>query len=69
MVADGMLGAFFEYHLSPWDFAAGGLIVEEAGGKITTARGDPLPLQVTSVLASNNHIHTQALAIVNKHHP
>lgn len=69
MVADGMLGAFFEYHLSPWDFAAGGLIVQEAGGKITTARGHPLPLQATSVLASNNHIHTQALAIVDTHHP
>lgn len=69
MVADGMLGAFFEYQLWPWDFAAGGLILEEAGGRITTAQGAQLPLQATSVLASNSHIHAQALEIVARHHP
>jgi myo-inositol-1(or 4)-monophosphatase len=69
MVADGMLGAFFEYQLCPWDFAAAGLIVEEAGGWVTTGLGHPVPLQSTSLLASNGSLHSSALQIVGKHHP
>ena len=37
-VAQGMFGAYFEYELAPWDFAAGSLFVEEAGGKVTHLR-------------------------------
>lgn len=66
--ASGMFGAYFEYQLSPWDFAAGRLILEEAGGAITDGRGRELPLQKTSVLASNGQLHPAALAIVAKHH-
>jgi myo-inositol-1(or 4)-monophosphatase len=57
MVATGQLGGFFEYQLSPWDFAAGRLLLEEAGGRITTTEGATLPLSTTSVLASNGHLH------------
>lgn len=67
-VADGMFGTFFEYQLSPWDFAAGRLILEEAGGRITTGRGDSLPLATTSVLATNGLLHHDSLGIVSKHH-
>jgi myo-inositol-1(or 4)-monophosphatase len=67
-VADGLFGAFFEYQLAPWDFAAGRLILEEAGGTITTGRGEPLPLKITSLLASNTHLHQLALSIVSRHH-
>lgn len=67
-VADGMFGTFFEYQLSPWDFAAGRLILEEAGGRITTARGDLLPLATSSVLATNGLLHNASLDIVSKHH-
>jgi len=67
-VADGMFGAFFEYELAPWDFAAGQLIVEEAGGQVTTCRGEPLPLAKTSLLASNGKLHQAVLAIVRRHH-
>lgn len=66
-VASGMFGAFFEYELSPWDFAAGRLLVEEAGGRITTCRGEPLPLAKTSVLASNTRLHDSVQAIVERH--
>ncbi|WP_153558476.1 inositol monophosphatase family protein [Roseimaritima sediminicola] len=66
-VAAGHFGGFFEYQLSPWDFAAGRLIVEEAGGRITTARGEPLPLAKTSVLASNSALHEQLAAITGRH--
>lgn len=68
-VADGWFGAFFEYQLAPWDFAAGRLILEEAGGTITTGRGEPLPLAVTSVLASNSRLHAAALEVVSQYHP
>jgi myo-inositol-1(or 4)-monophosphatase len=68
-VGCGSYGAFFEYELSPWDFAAGRLFVEEAGGKLTTGHGEPLPLAKTSLLASNGHLHSKVLEIVKRHHP
>ena len=68
-VACGMYGAFFEYELSPWDFAAGVLIVEEAGGQLSTCRGEPLPLKKTGLLASNTRLHEAVLEIVRKNHP
>ena len=69
MVGCGMLGAYFEYELSPWDFAAGRLFVEEAGGRVTTCLGGPLPLARSSVLASNGTLHDAALEIVRGRHP
>ena len=69
MVGLGMYGAYFEYELSPWDFAAGALFVTEAGGRVTTARGGPLPLARTSLLASNGLLHEPVLEIVRAHHP
>jgi myo-inositol-1(or 4)-monophosphatase len=68
-VGVGYYGAFFEYQLSPWDFAAGRLFVEEAGGRVTTGRGEPLPLQKSSVCASNGRLHEAVLAIVAARHP
>lgn len=65
----GWYGAFFEYQLSPWDFAAGRLFLEEAGGRVTTGRGEPLPLEKTSVLASNGKLHDAMLEIVRRRHP
>jgi myo-inositol-1(or 4)-monophosphatase len=69
MVGLGMYGAYFEYELSPWDFAAGALFVEEAGGRVTTARGGPLPMARTSILASNGPLHDPVLEIVRAQHP
>jgi myo-inositol-1(or 4)-monophosphatase len=68
-VGVGSFGAFFEYELSPWDYAAGRLFVEEAGGKVTTGRGEPLPIARTSLLASNQLLHEAVLEIVAAHHP
>jgi len=67
-VADGLFGVFFEYQLSPWDFAASRLILEEAGGKISDGRGDVLQLAKSSVLASNTLLHPAALEIVRRNH-
>jgi myo-inositol-1(or 4)-monophosphatase len=68
LVGRGCFGAFFEYELSPWDFAAGRLFVEEAGGRVTTGRGGPLELKRGSLLASNGRLHEAALEIVARHH-
>ncbi len=68
-VALGRYGAYFEYELSPWDFAAGRLFVEEAGGRVTTARGEPLPLAKSSILATNGPLHDPMLAVIRPHHP
>ena len=65
----GWYGAYFEYELSPWDFAAGRLFVEEAGGTVTDARGGPLPLAKSSILASNGALHPATLEVVRAHHP
>ncbi|QDT36610.1 inositol monophosphatase family protein [Stratiformator vulcanicus] len=62
-VAAGRFGAFFEYQLSPWDFAAARLILEEAGGQVTDCAGDSLPLAKTSLLASNGHLHQTMVAL------
>ena len=53
-VACGRLDLFFEYSLSPWDHAAGGLIITEAGGVISTLEGAPMDYaRRCSVWASN----------------
>ncbi len=67
-VADGQFGVFFEYFLSPWDFAAGRIILEQAGGKITNGHGQPLELAKSSILATNGKLHAEALEIVQRHH-
>jgi myo-inositol-1(or 4)-monophosphatase len=69
MVGLWMFGAYFELDLSPWDFAAGRLFVEEAGGRVTTCRGEPLPLARTSILATNGRLHEAVLGVVRDHLP
>jgi myo-inositol-1(or 4)-monophosphatase len=65
-VGIGAFGGFFEYELYPWDFAAGRLFVEEAGGKVTTCTGQPLPIERSSVLATNGALHAAIQEIVSR---
>ncbi|MCM1121633.1 MAG: inositol monophosphatase [Eubacterium sp.] len=59
-VACGRTGGFFEALLSPWDFAAGMLLVAEAGGKVTNFEGEPLDLlHRESVVATNGNVHEE----------
>lgn len=59
-VACGRLDVFFEMTLQPWDYAAGSLILQEAGGRTTNWQGDPPSLRHgDSVLASNGLVHEQ----------
>ena len=51
---------FFELRLSPWDYAAGGLVVEEAGGTVATAEGDPIVYdRPVSILAHGSGLDTR----------
>jgi myo-inositol-1(or 4)-monophosphatase len=65
----GRFDGFFEFELAPWDFAAGRLFVEEAGGRVTTCEGRELPLEKSSVLASNGLLHDALLPIVRDRLP
>ena len=65
MVAQGSFGAYFEYAVEPWDVAAGALIVQEAGGKVTDCNGVSLPIARSSILASNGAVHQQLLELVD----
>ena len=58
-VACGRVDGYWEYCLYPWDVAAGFLIVTEAGGKITGAKGEKYQLMVVDIVASNSKIHDQ----------
>jgi len=64
-VAAGRIDIFFEFHLSPWDIAAGSLLISEAGGVISNMNGDPLDFASSAdVLATSQEVCQQALAIV-----
>jgi myo-inositol-1(or 4)-monophosphatase len=60
--AAGVFDGFFELALSPWDVAAGGLLIEEAGGNVTDWTGTPNYLPGT-LLAANPAVHTELLAL------
>jgi myo-inositol-1(or 4)-monophosphatase len=59
-VAAGRFDGFWEFNLNPWDTAAGVLIVEEAGGKVTRFNGSPFEINSHETVASNGLVH-QAL--------
>jgi myo-inositol-1(or 4)-monophosphatase len=64
-VAAGRLDGFWELRLSPWDYAAGALIIAEAGGRMTSIEGKPFDLFMRNVLASNGRIHVDMLSVVS----
>ena len=62
-VAAGRMDAFWEFNLNPWDTAAGILLVEEAGGRVTNFSGGKYKLDSREILASNGLIHAELLAL------
>jgi myo-inositol-1(or 4)-monophosphatase len=60
-LAEGRFDGFWELYLDPWDFAAGQLIVQEAGGFVSRIEGDTLPLDSGTVLAANSQTMAQRL--------
>ncbi|MEO5945931.1 MAG: inositol monophosphatase family protein [Chitinophagaceae bacterium] len=64
-VAAGRFDGFFEHKLEAWDSAAGYLIVEEAGGKVTDLQGNKFSVYQHKVLATNGKIHDEMIAVIN----
>ena len=62
--AAGRFDGFYEHKLQAWDSAAGYLIVQEAGGKVTDLNGDPFNPYQPGIIASNGKIHNQLLALI-----
>lgn len=64
--ACGRLDGFWELYLNPWDYAAGSLIVMEAGGRITDTQGRKYNLMMKNIVASNGKIHKDMIWILKK---
>jgi len=64
-VACGRFDGFYERKLAPWDTAAGKLIVEEAGGRISTFQGDAYSIYDNEILATNGVIHNEVIEVLN----
>jgi myo-inositol-1(or 4)-monophosphatase len=62
-VACGRLDGFWEFGLSPWDMAAGQLLVQEAGGICTDMKGRPHALTSPHILTDNGLIHDEILGL------
>ena len=60
-VASARVDAYWELKLHPWDVAAGYLIVEEAGGRISDYAAGPPDRSGGEVVASNGHVHEELL--------
>ena len=65
-VAAGRFEGFYEEGLRPWDVAAGVLLVEEAGGRVTHYDGSPFSIYASHIVASNGLLHEAMLRILQQ---
>jgi len=65
--AAGVFDGFFEMHLSPWDVAAGSLLVTEAGGVVTDFSGGQRWLERGNIVGAPPRVHADLLAIIARH--
>jgi myo-inositol-1(or 4)-monophosphatase len=65
-VACGRMDGFWEEGLKPWDMAAGALIVQEAGGRVTDFHGRPFYLSQADLVASNGPIHEEMIKLLHQ---
>ena len=66
-VAAGRLDAFWEFGLSPWDIAAGGLLITEAGGLISGLTGEDTHMQTGHVVAGSPKVFVELLRAIEPH--
>jgi myo-inositol-1(or 4)-monophosphatase len=64
-VAAGRFGVYFEFGLSPWDIAAGVVLVQEAGGRVTEPGGGDRFLASGDVVATNGRLHPRMIALLD----
>jgi myo-inositol-1(or 4)-monophosphatase len=65
-VAAGRLDGYYEGSVHAWDVAAGALMVEEAGGRVTDYRGGALDLEGRDIVASNGRLHPAIIELTGK---
>jgi myo-inositol-1(or 4)-monophosphatase len=65
-VAAGRFDGFWEEGLRPWDVAAGALLIEEAGGRVTRYDGSPFRVYNPPVIASNGLIHEAMMEVLHR---
>jgi myo-inositol-1(or 4)-monophosphatase len=65
-VASGRFAIFWENNLKPWDLAAGSLLVEEAGGKISRFDGNKMQLDSFELLATNGLLHEKTVELLKE---
>lgn len=63
-IAAGRCDVFFEYRLSPWDYAAGSLLITEAGGRITQMDGAPLTIDSPCSVIAGGRAYEEAIQII-----
>ena len=63
-LAMGRCDGFWELDLSPWDTAAGMVILEEAGGQVTDFKSNPFSVYMNEILASNGKIHEEMAEVL-----
>lgn len=63
-VACGRVDGFWEFGLKAWDVAAGSLIVQEAGGRVTNMDGTSLELTGGRILATNGKLHREMMSVI-----
>ncbi len=68
-VAAGRYDGFWEFHLKPWDVAAGALLIQEAGGLATDFHGEQDFLQSGNIVAGNLRVHALLLQHIQKELP
>jgi myo-inositol-1(or 4)-monophosphatase len=67
-LAAGRIDGFWEERLNAWDMAAGNLLVEEAGGRVSRFDGSALPLRADEIVASNGALHEAMLGVLHESH-
>ncbi len=68
-VACGRLDGYWERGLSPWDIAAGAILVEEAGGQVTAYDQSPFEIKSGRILATNGKVHSELSEVLGKVKP
>jgi myo-inositol-1(or 4)-monophosphatase len=68
-LAMGRFDGFWELKLSPWDMAAGSLLITEAGGKVTDFSGGSFNIYLKEILATNGKIHQQMVDVLKSNKP
>jgi myo-inositol-1(or 4)-monophosphatase len=65
-IACGRFDGFWELQLNPWDTAAGKVIVEEAGGRVTNYAGEPYSIYGQTIIATNGLIHQEIVEVLRE---